>query len=211
MPRTSSRLSRPRSVFFDTVPNSMKRLTAFLGTPDDSANEVDMFGQRPSGDAAGSESLVPPGQGVTAVGTRPHLSISTPSLALTPEDRTYPASAGFPPPIPPFAGGPGSQSPSSPAGSLRRPQSSGGLGVPGTTKSKDYSLPLPEEFPRTKKKRKSGGGLFGKKKNEGTVMAWRYQHGSSENLESYDVGPLLRGEKVCCCLRMLLVGFLMVG
>lgn len=71
------------------------------------------------------------------------------------------------------------------------------------TSSSQAQIPMPPspttaDIPRQLKGKKGRRGIFGKKRKDDVEIpaAWRLAHGSSENLEGYNFGPLTRGGQV---------------
>jgi hypothetical protein len=177
----------------------MKRLTNIFGPADDTPKEPEdaealsflaLSTAKPTNASALSLSLTVPTAG----------DVNGPGGPLTPTSNPLsPQSPLVPPPSLPY-------SPSSSPGGFRpgeRPGSAGtgGLSVPGAVPAANPPPPpepMPAEFPRQTKKKRKTSRLSKKKQEEDQLVAWRLSaSGSSEHLEQYDVGPLVRGEQVC--------------
>lgn len=220
---TPKRISRPKSTVFASAENRMKRLTHFLSSDDKpttlenapptpplqpeaedflatatprhvgpglqlqvpkrngslASSQMDVYGVAPRGNQSTSNLLTP--GSATPTGSR-HTSAQFGNFAFDPQDPILRA------PIAPFAAGSRPGSRGSNHGS--RPGTPGSI-VGRSYASSTYSVtPVSSEIPKLRKRR-------GKKKDENSPLAWRMVAGSTASLEQYDIGPLVRGEKVC--------------
>lgn len=82
-------------------------------------------------------------------------------------------------------------------------------GTPGSLIGRGYASSAysvtPGDVPKLRKKRGA------RKKDENSPLAWRMVAGSTASLEHYDIGPIVRGEKVCMVRRTIRVGEISAG
>lgn len=219
---------RPRaSSFFDA--SAMKRLTVFFG-----GSSVDLKGREeiqappppipPMGNDISHTNGIPAHGTLTA--TAPGLSLSAPSpntMVIPPrvQSLTPPMDGNIP-----SAGSLHPQSPhtASSVASARASRNFSGASALSAASHTSYAssrpdsplarVPVPPspmvaEMPKQllRQQQQRHGGLFGRKRKDDVEIpaAWRLTHASSENLEGYDFGPLVRGDLVRQTVSNLIV------